>query len=138
MSPPSSSTAAWSTSEESALTAMLQRYSEKGELPRDATEAMARQIIYPIPMAFQDTLLGRHVPAAAQPQQRRQALADSPPGRWSACWPASSKPHPSPVARGRPCPLRYRTYAARSRRRRVRRRLRCSMTSDNWLRCPTG
>lgn len=61
---------------ESALTAVLQRYTEKGELPRDAPEAMARQIIYLILMAFQDTLLARHVPAAAQPQQRRQALAD--------------------------------------------------------------
>lgn len=61
---------------ESALTAMLQRYAEKGELPGDATEATARQIIYLILMAFQDTLLGRHVPLAASTEERRQALAD--------------------------------------------------------------
>ncbi len=61
---------------ESALTAMLQRYAEKGELPRHAPAAMARQIIYLILMAFQDTLLGRHVPLAASAEERRQALAD--------------------------------------------------------------
>ena len=44
---------------------MLQRYAEKGELPRHAPAAMARQIIYLILMAFQDTLLGRHVPLPA-------------------------------------------------------------------------
>jgi AcrR family transcriptional regulator len=61
---------------ESALTAMLQRYAEKGELPLDAPAATARQIIYVILMAFQDTLLGRHVPPSASAEERRQALAD--------------------------------------------------------------
>lgn len=61
---------------ESALTAMLQRYAEKGELPRDAPAATARQVIYLILMAFQDTLLGRHVPPTASPEERRQASAD--------------------------------------------------------------
>jgi AcrR family transcriptional regulator len=61
---------------ESALTAMLQRYVEKGELPRHAPAATARQIIYLIRMAFQDTLLGRHVPPVASAEERRQALAD--------------------------------------------------------------
>jgi AcrR family transcriptional regulator len=61
---------------ENALTAMLQRYAAKGELPRRAPAAMARQIIYLILMAFQDTLLGRHVRPAASAEERRQALAD--------------------------------------------------------------
>ncbi len=61
---------------ESALTAMLQRYAEKAELPRHAPAATARQIIYLILMAFQDTLLGRLVPPAASAEERRQALAD--------------------------------------------------------------
>ncbi len=61
---------------ESALSAVLQRYAKKGELSRNAPEATARQIIYLILMAFQDTLLGRHLRAAAAPEERRQALAD--------------------------------------------------------------
>lgn len=61
---------------ESALTAMLQRYAEKGDLPRHTPAATARQIIYLILMAFQDTLLGRHVPSSASSEERRQALAD--------------------------------------------------------------
>jgi AcrR family transcriptional regulator len=59
---------------ESALTAALHRYAEKGELPSAAAEAMARQIIYLILMAFQDTLLGRHVIPKATPEERREAL----------------------------------------------------------------
>jgi AcrR family transcriptional regulator len=59
---------------ETALTAVLERYAEKGELSCDATEAMARQIIYLILMAFQDTLLERHVTPKATPEQRREAL----------------------------------------------------------------
>jgi AcrR family transcriptional regulator len=61
---------------ESALTTMLQRYVEKGELPRRAAADTARQIIYLILMAFQDALLGRHVPPSAPAEERRQALAD--------------------------------------------------------------
>ncbi len=60
---------------ESALTAVLQRYVEKGELPGDGPQAMARQVIYLILMAFQDTLMGRHVAAEATPEERRKALA---------------------------------------------------------------
>lgn len=59
---------------ESALTAVLRRYAEKGELPPNSPEATARQIIYLILMAFQDTLMERHVPAAAAPTERREAL----------------------------------------------------------------
>ncbi len=59
---------------ESALTAVLQRYVEKGELPGHGPEAMARQVIYLILMAFQDTLLGRHIGAEATPEERRKAL----------------------------------------------------------------
>src|SRR4030042_863134 len=57
---------------ESALTAMLQRYAEKGELPREAPKTMARQVIYLILMAHQDTLLGRHVSPQATPGERRE------------------------------------------------------------------
>jgi len=60
---------------ESALTAALRRYAEKGDLPGVTPEALARQVIYLILMAFEDTLLGRHVPPEAPPEERRQALA---------------------------------------------------------------
>jgi AcrR family transcriptional regulator len=60
---------------ESALTTVLQRYTEKGELPDNSPQAMARQVIYLILMAFQDTLMGRHVSPEAKPEERRQALA---------------------------------------------------------------
>jgi AcrR family transcriptional regulator len=59
---------------ESALTAVLKRYAEKGDLPGSTPEAMARQIIYVILMAFQDTLFGRHVSPRATPKQRRETL----------------------------------------------------------------
>ncbi len=59
---------------ESALTTVLERYAEKGELPPDSPGAMARQIIYVILMAFQDTLIGRHVSPRAKTEERRQAL----------------------------------------------------------------
>jgi AcrR family transcriptional regulator len=46
---------------ENALTAVLQRYEGKGELRTAApADELARQIIYTILMAFQDSLLGRH------------------------------------------------------------------------------
>lgn len=61
---------------ENALTAVLQRYAEQGDLPRSTPEFMARQIIYVILMAFHDTLFGRHVPPAASPERRRQALSE--------------------------------------------------------------
>ncbi|MEE8346139.1 MAG: helix-turn-helix domain-containing protein [Dehalococcoidia bacterium] len=59
---------------ENALTSALQRYAEKGELSPKAPEIMARQVIYLILMAFQDTLLGRHVSPKATPSERREAL----------------------------------------------------------------
>jgi len=60
---------------ESALTTVLQRYTDKGELPGNGPQVMARQVIYLILMAFQDTLMGRHVSPEAAPEERRQALA---------------------------------------------------------------
>ena len=60
---------------ESALTAVLRRYAEKGGLHNVTPEVLARQAIYLILMAFEDTLLGRHVPPQAAPEERRQALA---------------------------------------------------------------
>ena len=60
---------------ESALTAVLRRYAEKGDLPGLTPEALARQVIYLILMAFEDTLMGRHVPPEAAPEERRRALA---------------------------------------------------------------
>ncbi|HLA18785.1 MAG TPA: hypothetical protein VJ253_05615, partial [Dehalococcoidia bacterium] len=59
---------------ESALTAVLRRYAEKGGLPGLTPEALARQVIYLILMAFEDTLMGRHVPPQAAPEERRRAL----------------------------------------------------------------
>ncbi len=37
---------------------------------------MARQAIYVILMAFEDTLLGRHVSTSATPADRRRALSE--------------------------------------------------------------
>jgi AcrR family transcriptional regulator len=59
---------------ESALGAALQRYVEKGELPPEAPQTLVRQVIYLILMAFEDTLMGRHVSPAATPEERRKAL----------------------------------------------------------------
>lgn len=59
---------------ENALTAVLKRYAEKGELPGVEPEALTRQVIYLILMAFQDTLFERHVPPGAAPEERRKAL----------------------------------------------------------------
>jgi len=60
---------------ESTLTAVLRRYAEKGGLHGVTPEVLARQAIYLILMAFQDTLMGRHVPPEAAPEERRKALA---------------------------------------------------------------
>ena len=59
---------------ESALGAVLERYVEKGELPAEAPEMLVRQVIYVILMAFEDTLVGRHVAPAATAEERREAL----------------------------------------------------------------
>src|SRR3990167_3667480 len=61
---------------ERALTAVLRRYAEKGGLHGVTPEALARQAIYLILMAFEDTLLGRHVPPEAAPEERRRALGE--------------------------------------------------------------
>ena len=59
---------------ESALTAVLRRYEEKGELAGNSVETVARHIIYTILMAFQESLLGRHMSPAATPEGRRTTL----------------------------------------------------------------
>ena len=61
---------------ERALTAVLARYADKGELPGNSPEMVARHIIYTILMAFQESLLGRHVPAASSDEGRREALGE--------------------------------------------------------------
>jgi len=59
---------------ENALTTVLRRYADKGELPSDSLQTLARHIIYTILMAFEDSLLGRHVSPNASPAERREAL----------------------------------------------------------------
>jgi len=60
---------------ESGLATVLSRYAQKGELRNNDVHGIARQIIYPILMAFEDTLLGRHTTSDASPEQRRDTLA---------------------------------------------------------------
>jgi len=60
---------------ESGLAAVLSRYAQKGELSDNDVRGIARHIIYPILMAFEDTLLGRHISGEASPEQRRDTLA---------------------------------------------------------------
>lgn len=61
---------------ENALSTVLRRYEEKGVLQTKVTEALARQIIYTILMAFEDTLLGRYTPPDASAEERQAALAE--------------------------------------------------------------
>ena len=61
---------------ERALTAVLTRYREKGELPGNSPETVARHIIYTILMAFQESLLGRHLPPVGSDEARREALSE--------------------------------------------------------------
>jgi AcrR family transcriptional regulator len=61
---------------ESALTTVLQRYEDKGEFPKNSPSHLARHIVYTILMAFQDSLIGRHVSPHATPDQRRQELTE--------------------------------------------------------------
>lgn len=58
-----------------ALTTVLARYQEKGELPGDSLPSLARQIIYLILMSFIESLLGRNVAPNASTAERREALA---------------------------------------------------------------
>ncbi len=60
---------------ENALTTVLGRYEEKGELPGDSRALLSRQIVYVILMAFVESLLGRHVTPGAGVTERREALA---------------------------------------------------------------
>jgi AcrR family transcriptional regulator len=59
---------------ESALSSVLRRYQEKGELPENSAETVARHIIYTILMAFEESLLGRHIPPGSSAEERRDAL----------------------------------------------------------------
>jgi AcrR family transcriptional regulator len=59
---------------EDALTKVLRRYQEKGELRDGLAEDLARHIIYTILMAFQDSLLGRHGFSGPTPEERQEAL----------------------------------------------------------------
>lgn len=59
---------------ESALTAVLRRYQDKGELPGNSAETVARHIIYTILMTFEESLLGRHVSPSASAEERRGTL----------------------------------------------------------------
>jgi AcrR family transcriptional regulator len=61
---------------ERALTAVLTRYADKGELPGNSPETVARHIIYTILMAFQESLLGRHLPPVGSDEARREALSE--------------------------------------------------------------
>jgi AcrR family transcriptional regulator len=61
---------------ERALAAVLTRYAEKGELPGNSPETVARHIIYTILMAFQESLLNRHLPTAPGDEARREALSE--------------------------------------------------------------
>lgn len=59
---------------ENALTAVLRRYEEKGELPENSPETVARHIIYTILIAFEQSLLGRHISPRASAEERRTSL----------------------------------------------------------------
>ena len=61
---------------EDALTSVLRRYEDKGELPQNSAPTVARHIIYTILMTFQESLLGRHVSPSAQAEDRRAALSE--------------------------------------------------------------
>ena len=61
---------------ERALTTVLTRYRDKGELPGNSPETVARHIIYTILMAFQESLLGRHLPPVGSDEARREALSE--------------------------------------------------------------
>lgn len=61
---------------EGALTKVLSRYEARDQLARGQARDLARQVIYTILMAFQDSLLGRHGLANAQPDERQRALRD--------------------------------------------------------------
>jgi len=59
---------------ESALTVVLKRYQEKGQLRTAPPDELARHIIYMILMAFQDSLLGRHGFYGPTADERQSAI----------------------------------------------------------------
>ena len=60
---------------EDALSTILQRYKERGEIPEHLSpDLLARQIIYMNTMAFQESLLDRCHPSDALPSERRELL----------------------------------------------------------------
>jgi len=61
---------------ESALSSVLRRYQDKGDLTGNSVETVARHIIYTILMAFEESLLGRHVSPGASPEERRTILSN--------------------------------------------------------------
>lgn len=60
---------------EEALTIVLQRYEDKGELPGNGAQDISRQVIYTILMAFQESLLGRHTAPGASAAERRDQIS---------------------------------------------------------------
>jgi AcrR family transcriptional regulator len=60
---------------EEALTTVLLRYEEKGELPGNGAQDLSRQVIYVILMAFQESLLGRFSGAGNTAADRRDAMS---------------------------------------------------------------
>jgi hypothetical protein len=60
---------------EQALTAVLKRYENKGELPSGSPDTLARQVIYLVHMAFVESLLGRQAGAELTVERRREVLA---------------------------------------------------------------
>lgn len=60
---------------EDALTTLLQRYEDKGELPGNGAQDVSRQVIYTILMAFQESLLGRNTTPGASATERRDQIS---------------------------------------------------------------
>jgi AcrR family transcriptional regulator len=59
---------------EAALTSVLARYESKGVLAAGSAPEAARQVIYTIMMAFQDSLMGRHGLAGATSEARQETM----------------------------------------------------------------
>ncbi len=59
---------------ESALSTVLRRYEARGDLCDGCSDDLARQVIYTILMAFQDSLLGRHGLFGDNAEERQGAL----------------------------------------------------------------
>lgn len=59
---------------ESALSTVFERYEAKGKLRGGVAQSLARQVIYTILMAFQESLLGRQGLTGLTSEDRQQAL----------------------------------------------------------------